>query len=85
MLFIRQSFLSPLEKILNEKLGQNLFTISFITVHQMQIVIRKLDSNKAVGLNWLGPRILKQCGNIMTPAITSITCINNSIAPWIIP
>ena len=50
---------STLGKILNEKLGKNRFTISFITVHQVQIIIRKLDSNKATGLDGLGAKNIK--------------------------
>ena len=81
-LFLINNF-STLEKILNEKLRQDRFTISFITVHQVQIIIRKLDSNKATDLDELGPRILRQCGAIITPAIPSI--INNRIASGIYP
>ena len=46
--FSINNFSTP-EKILNEKLAKDRFTTSFINVHQVQIIIRKLDSNKATG------------------------------------
>ncbi len=67
-----------LKHILDGKLGTNRFEIKHITPYEVHTIIDKLNVGKATGIDGVGPRILKQCGDTITPCIASI--INSSIA-----
>ena len=80
--FSNENF-SDLKKHLDFKLENNTFDIKFITPFEVRKIIDKLDINKSTGLDGIGPKNLKYCGDIITPCIASI--INNSISSGIFP
>ena len=67
----------------NDLIGDNFFKLNFITPLEVKQIIDKLDSNKSTGTDGIGPKIIKACGDSITPLITSI--INNSIATGVFP
>lgn len=68
---------------LDASLGHETFNISYISAFEVKAIIDKLDSNKATGIDELGPKIIKHCGDYITPAIANI--INTSIRNGIFP
>ena len=54
------------------------FQISNITQEQVSVSIMTLDSSKAIGLDGIGPRILKYVANILSLSIGAL--INKNIA-----
>lgn len=74
---------AKLKQNLDHKLKFIEFNIDFISALEVKQIIDKLDSNKATGLDEIGPRILKHCGDYITPIIANI--INNSIKKGIFP
>ena len=63
--------------------GKGPFKIDFITPLEVKQYIENLDTRKATGLDGIGAKILKQCGDFIVLPITSI--INNSIRTGIFP
>jgi hypothetical protein len=80
--FSNKNFLD-LKKHLDLKLENITFDIKFITPFEVRKIIDKLNINKSTGLDGIGPRILKYCGDTITPCIASI--INNSISSGVFP
>jgi len=80
--FTNENFLR-LKEVLNEKLRFQEFDVKYITPLEVKHIIDKLDINKSTGLDGIGPNILKQCGDLITPCIASI--INNSIWSGMFP
>ena len=80
--FNKNSF-SDLEEHLEGFLQGKCFSIQPITPYQVKLIIEKLDSSKATGIDVLGPQILKYCKDYIVIPITSI--INNSIRLGIFP
>jgi len=74
-----QGNFAALENILDEKLGTEVFDIAYITPFEVSKIIEKLDSGKASGLDGIGPKILKHCGDIITPRIV-VTMSNRLVA-----
>ena len=72
-----------LKHILDTKLGTNRFEIKHITPYEVHTIIDKLNVGKATGIDGVGPIILKQCGDTITPCIASI--INSRIAHGVFP
>ena len=68
---------TKLEKYANEKLSHRTFDIELITPLDVKLIIDKLDSSKSTGLDGFGPKLIKNCGDCITPAISKI--INTSI------
>lgn len=65
------------ESVLNSKLKYHTFDIDYIMPHEVKKIIDTLDTSKSTGLDGIGPKIIKQCGDFIVPAITSL--INKSI------
>ena len=80
--FVKENF-SELKCKLDTKLRNIEFKVQPITPFEVRKIIDKLEINKSTGLDGIGPRILKYCGDIITPAIASI--INISINQCIFP
>lgn len=80
--FTTQNF-CKLEHKLNEQLRYHTFDIQPITALDVKHLIDKLNVNKSTGVDGIGPKILKYCGDLITPCIASI--INNSINSGIFP
>ena len=72
-----------LKKKLDKKLTHHEFKINLITPYEVKLIIDKLDITKSTGLDGIGPKIIKHCGDYITPAIASI--INNSILSGVYP
>ena len=72
-----------LKKKLDKKLTYHEFKINLITPYEVKLIIDKLDITKSTGLDGIGPKIIKHCGDYITPAIASI--INNSILSGVYP
>ena len=68
---------------MDEKLRHLEFNIEPITPFDVRNIIDKFEVSKSTGLDGIGPKLLKQCGDCITPAIASI--INNSIQEGIFP
>ena len=81
-LFSQNNF-TQLEIVLDQKLRDNIFEIKYITPYEVRKIIDKLDSGKASGLDGIGPKILKHCGDVITPYIAYIinACIDQCIFP----
>jgi hypothetical protein len=62
---------------LDNKLKLKEFKIESISAFEVKNIIEKLDANKATGLDEQGPKIIKSCGDFVTPIIARI--INYSI------
>ena len=58
--FNAENFIS-LQRFLDMELQNSSFNIDFITLHQVSILIEKLDTNKSSGIDKIGPNILKIC------------------------
>lgn len=80
--FVKENFFR-VEQFLNEKLMHRTFNIEPITPFEVKQLIDKLDINKATGQDGIGPKILKYCGDFITPAISHI--INVSIERGVFP
>ena len=80
--FVQSNF-SKMERNLNEKLCNYVFEIKYITPYEIRKIIDKLDTSKATGLDGIGPKILKHCGDVITPSLASI--INKSIQHGMFP
>ena len=74
---------NSLKRIIDTKLKHKTFEINFITPFEVKKIIEKLDNNKSTGLDGIGPKVIKQCGDTITIAIASI--INKSINKGIFP
>ena len=71
--------LTNLTNFVNDKVPNNVyFKISYITPEQVSASIMALDSSKAIGLEGIGPRIIKSIANILSLSIAAL--INKSIA-----
>ena len=71
--------LSKLTTFVNDKIPDDIyFKIPYITQEQVAISLMNLDSNKAIGLDGIGPRIIKSAANVLSDSISSL--INKSIA-----
>lgn len=59
------------------------FEIKHINTFEVKKHLDSLNVKKSVGLDGIGPRILKYCGDYITPAISSIinSCIDKNIFP----
>ncbi len=68
---------------MNENLKHKRFDIEFITAFEVKLIIDKLDATKSTGLDNIGPKIIKYCGDYITTAIAHI--INSSITQGIFP
>lgn len=64
-------------------MNKYVFEIDFITPFEVKKLIDKLDANKATGIDGIGPKILKSCGDHLSVAIAGI--INNSIKYGVFP
>ena len=74
--FVMENF-SELKHILDKKLVTNVFEIEYISAFEVKKIIDNLNPKKSSGLDGVGPRILKYCGDFITPSIAYI--INQSI------
>ena len=64
---------------MNEKIPHDtFFNIPYITPEQVSASLLALDSSKAIGLDGIGPRIIKSVANIISTSIASL--LNKSIA-----
>ena len=80
--FSKHNF-KTLKENLDRKLTYNMFEINRIHPFEVKRLLDKLNSNKATGIDGIGPRILKLCGDYITIAIAHI--INLSIDQGIFP
>ena len=70
--------LTKLEDFVNNKVPDaTYFNIPSITTEQVLSVINDLDASKAIGLDGIGPKIIKLAAHSLTPVITDL--INKSI------
>ena len=70
--------LTKLKHFVNSKAPNNtFFKIPVITPEQVCHIISTLDSSKAIGLDGIGPRIIKLIDHILSPSIAAL--INKSI------
>lgn len=74
---------AKVEQYLNEKLMHNIFDIDFISAYEVKQLIDKLNVNKSSGHDGIGPKLLKYCGDFISPAIAHI--INSSIKCGVFP
>ena len=73
-----------LENFINSKVPNDVqFKIPNITPEQVSIIINALDSSKAMGLDGLGPRILKSISCALSPSLADL--INKSLATGCYP
>ena len=77
------SHFEELKHKLDMSLKYKSFNINYISAFEVKQIIDKMDSNKATGIDEIGPKLLKHCGDYITPAIANI--INNSIKNGIFP
>ncbi|MCG8113294.1 MAG: reverse transcriptase family protein, partial [Candidatus Thiodiazotropha taylori] len=76
--------LSKLENFIRDKVPDEVsFKIPLITCEQVSSFINYLDTNKATGLDGLGPRIIKMLAPTILPSITML--INKSINSGVFP
>ena len=68
---------TELKQILDTKLKHKEFKIEYISALEVKTIIEKLDINKATGLDEIGPKVIKLCGDYITPIIANI--LNQSI------
>ena len=68
---------------MDSKLQFKHFDVECIKPYEVKMIIDKLDSNKSTGIDGIGPKILKHCGDYITPAIAHI--INSSILHGVFP
>ena len=70
--------LAELKEFVNSKVPNGIFfQIPLITPGQVSAIISALDPSKAIGIDGLGPRILKTIGQTLSPSIAAL--INKSI------
>ena len=70
--------LAELKEFVNSKVPNGIFfQIPFINPGQVSAIISALDPSKAIGIDGLGPRILKTIGQTLSPSIAAL--INKSI------
>ena len=70
--------LTKLEDFVNNKVPDaTYFNIPYITTEQVLSVINDLDASKAIGLDGIGPKIIKLAAHSLSPVITDL--INKSI------
>ena len=70
--------LTKLEDFVNNKVPDaTYFNIPYITTEQVLSVINDLDASKAIGLDGIGPKIIKLAADSLSPVITDL--INKSI------
>ena len=74
---------SVLKSRLDSELYGHEFDITHITPFEVKKIIDKLDIRKSTGLDGIGPKILKHCGDTKITCIASI--INNNISSGIFP
>ena len=75
----RDSLDPDLTNFVNDKVPNNVyFKIPNITPEQVSASIMALDSSKAIGLDGIGPRIIKSVANILSLSIAAL--INKIIA-----
>jgi len=74
---------SVLKSRLDSELYGHEFDITYITPFEVKKIIDELDIRKSTGLDGIGPKILKHCGDTIITCIASI--INNSISSGIFP
>ena len=73
-----------LENFINSKVPNDVqFKIPNITQEQVSTIINALDSSKAMGLDGLGPRILKSISCALSPSLADL--INKSLATGCFP
>ena len=73
-----------LENFINSKVPNDVqFKIPNITPEQVSTIINDLDSSKAMGLDGLGPRILKSISCAVSPSLADL--INKSLATGCFP
>ena len=63
---------SHLKQHLDVLLKRSDFNIGYISVFEMKLFIDKLNLNKSAGLDCIGPRVLKLCGDAIVNSITFI-------------
>ena len=80
--FVADNFIS-LKQYADAKLKNVYFNIDLINPLEVSILINKLNSNKACGLDKIGPNILKMCKDELSSPLASI--INNIISSGIFP
>ena len=80
---ISNEYLTSLQCMLDKRLKNITFDIKPITPLQVKSLICKLNPNKSTGLDGIGPRILKLCGDSITTPIAFI--INKSISDGTFP
>lgn len=75
--------LIKLKTFIDSKIPNNIFfNVPYITVDSVSEFINGLNSAKAIGLDGIGPRILKLANVVLTPTLTTI---NKSIKTGIFP
>ena len=73
-----------LENFINSKVPNDVqFKIPIITPEQISTIINALESSKAMGLDGLGPRILKSISCALSPSLADL--INKSLATGCFP
>ena len=78
-----EKYFSSLRQTLKQKLGNNVFELQPITVYEVSKIIKNLNSNKSTGLDGLGPKLIKMCGDYITQPLAFI--INKSISHGLFP
>lgn len=80
--FYESSF-TDLKHKLDYILQNRSFDIKYITPLEVKTIIDRLNVNKSTGIDNIGPKIIKHCGDIITTSIAAI--INSSISQGIFP
>jgi hypothetical protein len=77
------TFIKLLKHLKKIKIGMNVFDIPQITIFDVRKIIDSLKISKAAGIDNIGAKILKYCGDTIVCPITSIinNCINAGIFP----
>lgn len=76
--------ITELKEFVNDKVPNGIyFTIPRITQDQVFMYINALDCTKAIGLDGIGPRLMKSVCHVLSPSITVL--INKSIASGTFP
>ena len=70
--------LAELKEFVNSKVPNGIFfQIPLIIPGQVSVIISALDPSKTIGIDGLGPRVLKTIGQTLSPSIAAL--INKSI------
>ena len=80
--FDENSF-SYVHSYLQNKLKSQVLDLQFLTPFEVSEIIKKLDTCKATGIDYISADVLKHCQDYIVLPITSI--INKSIAKGIFP